>query len=104
MFNVGRCGWRLPIFLGGVMQWVPQPTNFVSSSAAGKLCQQVLQTNFVSSFCRQSLSAHTGPGNPDRQTLQTNFVCMQKIRRKLGQNADKLCRQTLSTLKIADSC
>ena len=77
----------------------------------GHADKAVLQPNFVCT------------GSPDRETLQTNFVCrksaenwakmqtnpadklcLQKIRRKLGQNADKSCRQTLSRPKIAGSC
>ena len=86
----------------------------------GPKCRQTLQTNFVSSFCRQSLSAQetltdrllqtnfvcrksAEPWPKCRQILQTNFVC-KKLRRKLGQNVDKSCRQTLSRPKIAGSC
>jgi hypothetical protein len=70
-------------------------TRFVSSGSADKLCQQVLQTKFVCSFCRQSLSA--------QETLTDNSadkLCLQKIRRTLAKMqtniADKSCRQTLS--------
>ena len=60
-------------------------TNFVCTRSPDR---QTLQTNFV---CRKS--AKTWP--KCRQILQTNFVC-KKLRRKLGQNVDKSCRQTLS--------
>jgi hypothetical protein len=70
-------------------------TRFVSSGSADKLCQQVLQTKFVCSFCRQSLSA--------QETLTDNSadkLCLQKIRPTLAKMqtniADKSCRQTLS--------
>ena len=96
------------------------------------LSAAVLQTNFVSRFCRQSLSAVSADKvclhrKPWQTTLQTNFVCrksaepwpkcrqilqtnpadkpcLPKIRRKLGQNADKPCRQTLSAVSADKVC
>ena len=73
------------------------------------LSAAVLQTDFVSSICRQTLSA----GSADKvclQFLQTKFVCTGNPDRQLcrqtlsaenppnpGQNADKYCRQILQT-------
>ena len=86
--------------------WAKMQTN-----PADKLCQQFLQTKFVCTgnpdgqtlqtnlVCRKSAE----PWPKCRQILQTNFVC-KKLRRKLGQNVDKSCRQTLSRPKIAGSC
>ena len=73
-------------------------TNFVcrKSAKTWPKCRQILQTNFV---CKKSAE--------NWAKMQTNLVdklCLQKIRRNLGQNADKSCRQTLSRPKIAGSC
>ena len=71
-----------------------------SLSTVDKVCHLVvtadelvrMQTKFVSSGSADKVCLH-------RKSWQTNSadkLCLQKIRRNLGQNADKSCRQTLS--------